>query len=127
MNSKKVWVEGCVLGVVLSFLSLVLMDISDVMLLGAFTFLLLLASAALTSSERNGAFFGLFTVIGESVTDLIYFILGYGLEASIVPYAVGLVLFVGRIPVFPLVGAVGGYLGRRYFAEKSKQRMRAKK
>ena len=119
MNSKKVWIEGCALGVLLSLLSVVLLDISDVMLLGAFTLILLLVSAALTSSERDGAFFGLFAVIGESVTDLIYFVFGYGLQALIVPYAVGFVLFVGRIPVFPLVGAIGGYLGRQYFAEKT--------
>ena len=68
---------------------------------------------------------GLFAVIGESVTDFIYFLFGYGLQALVVPYAVGFVLFVGRIPVFPLVGAIGGYLGRQYFAEKTKPRLRA--
>ena len=125
MNSKKVWIEGCALGVLLSLLSVVLLDISDVTLLGAYTLVLLLVSASLTSSQRDGAFFGLFAVIGESVTDFIYFVFGYGLQALLVPYAVGFILFVGRIPVFPLVGAIGGYLGRQYFAEKSKPRFRA--
>ena len=125
MNSRKTWIEGCALGVLLSLLSVVLLDISDVTLLGAFTLILLLVSAALTSSERVGAFFGLFAVIGESATDFIYFVFGYGLAAPIVPYAVGFALFVGKIPLFPLMGAIGGYLGRQYFAEKSKPRLRA--
>ena len=124
MNSKKVWIEGCALGVLLSLLSVVLLNISDVTLLGAYTLVLLLVSASLTSSQRDGAFFGLFAVIGESVTDFIYFIFGYGVQALLVPYAVGFILFVGRIPVFPLVGAIGGYLGQRYFAEKTKPRVR---
>ena len=125
MNSKKAWIEGCALGVLLSLLSIVLLDISDMMLLGAFTLLSCSSQQLSHPRQRDGALFGLFAVIGESVTDFIYFIFGYGLEASIVPYAVGFVLFVGRIPVFPLVGAIGGYLGRQYFAEKTKPRLRA--
>jgi hypothetical protein len=126
MNSKKVWIEGCALGVLLSLLSVVLLDVSDVTLLGAFTLVVLLVSASLTSSPRDGAFLGLFAVIGESVTDFMYFIFGYGLQALLVPYAVGFVLFVGRIPVFPLVGAIGGYLGRQYIAEKAQPGLRAR-
>lgn len=126
MNSKKVWIEGCALGILLSVLSVVLLDVSDVILLGAYTLVLLLVSASLTSSQRDGAFFGLFAVIGESVTDFTYFIFGYGAQALLVPYAVGFILFVGRIPVFPLVGAIGGYLGRQYLAEKTKPGLRAK-
>jgi hypothetical protein len=125
MNSKKVWIEGCALGVLLSLLSVVLLDISDVTLLGAYTLVLLLVSASLTSSQRDGAFFGLFAVIAESVTDFVYYLFGYGVQASLVPYAVGFILFVGRIPLFPLMGAIGGYLGQRYFAEKTKPRARA--
>jgi hypothetical protein len=125
MSSKKVWIEGCALGVLLSLLSVVLLDISDVALLGAYTLVLLLVSASLTSSQRDGVFFGLFAVIGESVMDFIYFVFGFGVQALLVPYAVGFNLFVVRIPVFPLAGAIGGYLGQRYFAEKTKPRVRA--
>jgi hypothetical protein len=125
MNSKKVWIEGCALGVLLSLLSVALLSISDTTLFGAYTLVLLLVSTSLTSSQRDGAFFGLFAVIGESVTDFVYYLFGYGVQALLVPYAVGFFLFVGRIPVFPLVGAIGGYLGERYFAEKTKPRVRA--
>jgi hypothetical protein len=83
----------------------------------------LLVSTSRTSSERGGLFFGLFVVIGESLTDFIYFLYG-GLELSLIPYAVGFVLFVGRIPVFPLMAAIGGYLGRQYFPEKTRPRSR---
>jgi len=124
MNSKKVWIEGCALGVLLSLLSILLLAISDVTLLGAYALVLLLVSASLTSSERDGAFFGLFAVIGESVIDFAYFIFSYGVDALLVPYAVGFVLFVGRIPLFPLVGALGGYMGQQYFAGKTKPRLR---
>lgn len=126
MNSKLAWIEGCALGILLSVLSIVLLDISDAILLGAFALVLLLVSASLASSQRDGAFFGLFAVIGESVTDFICFVFGYGLQASLVPYAAGFVLFVGKIPVFPLVGAIGGYLGRQYIAEKGKPLLRAR-
>jgi hypothetical protein len=124
MNSRKVWIEGCALGVLLSLLSVALLSISDTTLFGAYTLVVLLASASLTSSQRNGAFFGLFAMIAESVTDFIYYVLGSGVDPLLVPYAVGLVLFIGRIPVFPLAGAVGGYLGERYFAEKTKPKAR---
>jgi hypothetical protein len=123
MNSKRVWIEGCALGVLLSLLSVVLLSISDATLLGAYAFIVLLVSTSRSSSERDGLFLGLFVVIGESATDLIYFLYG-GLQPLLVPYAVGFVLFVGRIPVFPLVAAIGGYLGRQYFAERTKPRSR---
>jgi hypothetical protein len=126
MNSKKVWVEGCGLGVLLSFLSIILLNISDVTLLGAYALIVLLVSASLLSSERDGVYFGIFAVIAESVTDLVYYFFGYGLQALGVPYAVGLFLFLGKIPVLPLMAVIGGYLGRQYFAEKAKPRLRAK-
>jgi hypothetical protein len=123
MNSKRVWIEGCALGVLLSLLSVVLLNISDVTLLGAYALIVLLVSASRTSSERAGLFFGLFVVIGESATDFIYFLYG-GLQPLLIPYAVGFVLFVGRIPVFLLLAAIGGYLGRQYFPEKTRLRSR---
>jgi hypothetical protein len=121
MSWKRASVEGSALGVLLSLLSIVLLGISDVTLLGGYALLLLLLSASLTSSPRAGALLGLFAVIGESVTDFVYFLSGYGAQLSLVPYAVGFILFVGRIPVFPLLGAIGGYLGQQYFAEKDKK------
>jgi hypothetical protein len=124
MNSKKVWIEGCALGVLLSLLSVALLSVSDTTLFVAYTLVVLLVSASLTSSQRNGAFFGLFAMIAESVTDFIYYVLGSGVHPLLVPYAVGIVLFVSRIPVFPLAGAIGGYVGERYFAEKTKPRAR---
>jgi hypothetical protein len=122
---KRVLAEGCALGVVLSLLSVWLLGITAETLLVAYALLLLLLSAYLTSWPRAGALLGLFAVIGESVMDFVYFIFVQGLAVPLVPYAVGFVLFVGRIPVFPLLGAVGGYLGQQYFAEDTRPRLRA--
>jgi len=123
----KASIEGCALGVLLSLLSIWLLGIPAETLLGAYALLLLLLSAYLTSSPRAGALLGLFTVIGESVIDFYYFVSVHGVQLlPLVPYAVGFVLFVGRIPVFPLWGAIGGYLGHRYFAEDAKPRLRAR-
>jgi hypothetical protein len=124
MDSKKASIVGCAVGALLSLLSILLLEVSDVTLLGAYALLMLLLSAALTSSERAGAYFGLFAFIGECVTDFAYFLMG-GVQMLLVPYAVGLILFVGRIPVFPLLGAIGGYFGRQYFTGKTKPRSRA--
>jgi hypothetical protein len=33
------------------------------------------------------------------------------------PYAVGLTLFLGMIPMFPVAGAFGGFLSREFSAE----------
>lgn len=122
MDWIKTSIEGSAIGVLLSVLSIVLLNISALTLLGAYALLLLLLSMYLTSSPRAGALLGLFAVIGESVTDLAYFVLAQGLPASLVPYAAGLILFVGRIPVFPLLGAIGGHLGREYFADSARPR-----
>jgi hypothetical protein len=127
MAWKKVSLEGSVLGVLLSLLSMWLLGMPAEMLLGAYALILLLLSAYLTSSTREGALFGVFVVVGELVMDFIYSISVMGVQVLLVPYAVGLALFVGRIPVFPLMGAIGGYLGQRYFAEKTRPRPRAKR
>jgi hypothetical protein len=125
MSWKKTSVEGCALGVVLSLLSIWLLGTPAETLLVAYALLLLLLSAYLTSSPRAGALLGLSAVIGESIIDFVYFISVQGLMVPFVPYAVGFTLFVGRIPVFPLLGATGGYLGQQYFAEETKPRFRA--
>jgi hypothetical protein len=125
MSWRKASIAGSALGAVLSLLSILLLDIPEVTLLGAYALFLLLVSASLTSSPRAGALFGLFAVIGESVTDCAYF-LSYGTQVLLVPYAVGFILFAGRIPVFPLAGVIGGYLGREYVAEKTRPTLRAR-
>jgi hypothetical protein len=122
----KASIEGCALGVLLSLLSIWLLGIPAETLLGAYGLLLLLLSAYLTSSPRAGALVGLFAVIGESVTDFTYFVFFQNTMASLVPYAAGFILFAGRIPVFPLLGAIGGYMGHQYFAEEAKPRLRAR-
>jgi hypothetical protein len=126
MSWGKASIEGCALGVLLSLLSIWLLGIPAETLLGAYGLLLLLLSAYLASSPGAGALVGVFAVIGESVTDFAYFVFFQNAMASLVPYAVGFVLFIGRIPIFPLLGAFGGYLGREYFAEDTKRRLRAR-
>jgi hypothetical protein len=126
MSWKKASVEGSALGVPLSLLSIWLLGVPAETVLAAYALLLLLLSAYLTSYPREGALLGLFAVIGESVTDFVYFVSVQGLQVLLVPYAVGLTLFVGRIPLFPFLGAAGGYLGREYFADKTERRMRAR-
>jgi hypothetical protein len=65
-------------------------------------------------------------LIGEVVAELVYFFSVYGMDVLLLPYMVGLSLFVGRIPLFILAGAFGGYVGREYFAEP-KARSRTKR
>jgi hypothetical protein len=125
MTWWKALVEGCALGVLLSLLSVWLLGVPAEILLVAYGLLMLLLSAYLTSSPRAGALLGAFAVIGESMIDFVYFVSVQGLMVPLVPYAAGFVLFLGRIPVFPLLGAIGGYLGEQYFAEETKQRFRA--
>jgi hypothetical protein len=127
MSWKKESLEGSVLGVLLSLLSVWLLGVPAEILLGGYALLLLLFSAYLTSSSREGMLLGLFAVIGEAVMDLIYWVSVERLMVSLVPYAVGFTLFVGRIGFFPIMGAIGGYLGQQYFAERTKPRLRAKK
>ena len=127
MDWKKVSLEGFILGVLLSLLSTWLLGVPADTLLGAYALLVFLFSAYLTSSLSEGGLLGLFAVIGEVVTDFIYSVFVARVLVSLVPYAVGLTLFIGRIGVFPLMGAMGGYLGQQYFAEKKKPRLRAKR
>jgi hypothetical protein len=123
----EVSIEGCAVGVPLSLLSIWLLGIPAETILAAYALLLLLFSAYLTSSPRGGALLGLFAVIGESVIDFAYLVSVQGVAVSLVPYAVGFVLFAGRIPVFPLLGAIGGYLGEQYFTEDRKPKLRVRK
>ena len=114
-------VVGFALGAILSLVSLALLgtDVSDQMLLGAFTVVVFLVSASLTTSAKRGLVLGVFAVIAQAVIDVIYFVSVYAADLQLVPYAAGFALFVGRIPLFPLAGALGGYLGQEYFSEKS--------
>jgi hypothetical protein len=127
MSWWKASLEGSAVGVLLSLLSIWLLGIPAETLLAAYALLLLLFSGYLTSYPREGALLGLFAVIGESVIDFIYFVSVKGLLVSLLPYGVGFILFVGRIPFFPLFGAIGAYLGREYFADKTELRLRARK
>jgi len=127
MSWKKVPLEGSLLGVLLSLLSVWLLGVPAEILLGGYALLLLLFSAYLTSSPGEGLLLGLFAVIGELVMDLIYWVSLKSLMVSLVPYAPGLTLFLGRIPVFPFMGLVGGYLGQKYFTENTKRRLQEKK
>jgi len=105
---------------------LVIPDVSDQLLLAAYAIALMLIAAAVTLSTRAGLLLAVLTIITETLTELAYFVSVYGMDISLLPYAVGFVLFVGRIPLFPLAGAFGGYLGREFFAEESKRKMGAK-
>jgi hypothetical protein len=118
--SLKVVLAGLVVGVLLSFVGLVLLQVPDQVLLCGFAIVLILASASLTSSARIGLVFAVFALVSENVVDLIYFVLAYGADLSVLPYALGFILFVGRIPLFPLAGALGGYLGQEYFTQHVK-------
>jgi hypothetical protein len=126
MGWWKASLEGSAVGLLLSLLSIWLLGVPPETLLAGYALLLLLFSAYLTSYPREGALLGLFAVIGESVIDFVYFVSVKGLLAPLLPYAVGSILFFGRIPFFPLFGAIGGYLGREYFTDKSELRMRGR-
>jgi hypothetical protein len=126
MNMRAV-LGGSAVGVLLSLLSMMLLNIPDATMLTACGLLVLLFSAYVTSSARAGALFGLFVIISGSVVEFAYLVFVSGVVVSLVPYAVGFVLFVGRIPVFLLLGAIGGYLGQEYFADKGKPRARRKR
>jgi len=116
-------VIGFAVGAVLSLVGLVLLgtDISDQMLLSAYTIVVFLVSASLTASAKRGLVLGVFAVIAQAVIDVIYFVSVYSADLQLVPYAAGFALFIGRIPLFPLAGAFGGYLGQEYFSEKPRK------
>jgi hypothetical protein len=119
-------VEGVGLGVLFAAASLVLLaGVPDTTLLGGYTIVLFLVSAALTSSPKSGLTLALSVLIGEVVAELVYFFSVYGMDVLLLPYVVGLSLFVGRIPLFILAGVFGGYVGREYFAEpKARSRIK---
>ena len=120
--SLRVAVAGLVAGVLLTFTGVMLPRVSDVILLCGFAIVLVLASSSLASSARAGFIFALFALLGENVADFVYFVFAYGADISLLPYALGFILFVGRIPLFPLAGALGGYLGQEFFAEPGKRK-----
>jgi hypothetical protein len=114
---------GVALGAILWLVGLVLLgtDVSDQLLLAAFTVVVFLVSASLATSAQRGLVLGVFAMIAQTLIDVVYFVSVYGADLGLVPYAAGLALFVGRIPLFPLAGAFGGYLGQEYFSEKSRK------
>ena len=114
-------IVGFAVGGILSFVGLSLLgtDISDQVLLSAYTIVIFLVSASLATSAKRGLVLGVFAVIAQAVIEVIYFVSVYAADLQLVPYAAGFALFVGRIPLFPLAGAFGGYLGQQYFPEKS--------
>jgi uncharacterized membrane protein YgdD (TMEM256/DUF423 family) len=116
---------GLTVGVLLSLVALLLVpDLPEVTVLGAYAIVVFLVSASLTSSPKRGLFLGLFTALGQTITELIYFISVYAADVTILPFAVGIILFVGRIVLFPLTGGLGGYVGREYSSEKPKRESR---
>ena len=110
-------IEGLVVGILISILDLVVLrEVSDqLLLLCGYAVVVLLVSASLTSSAKAGFLLAFFTVIAATVVEFAY----YGADLLLVPYAVGFYLFVGRIPLFPIAGALGGYLGKRYFTREA--------
>lgn len=117
------WIAGLALGCLFALVGLVVVpEVSDQMLLGAYAIVLMFVCAALVSSARAGLVLAALTILSETLTEVAYFVYVYGAHISLVPYAVGFILFVGRIPLFPLTGAFGGYLGQEYFGETSKRR-----
>jgi hypothetical protein len=124
MTSRSIgWIVGLALGCVFALVGLVVVpEVSDQMLLGAYAIILIFVSAALASSARAGLVLAVFTILSETLIEMAYFVSVYGAHISLVPYAVGFILFVGRILLFPLAGAFGGYLGQEYFGETSKRR-----
>jgi hypothetical protein len=116
---------GLTVGVLLSVFALLLLpELSETIVLGAYAIVVFLVSASLTSSPKGGVVLGLFTVLGQTIAELVYFISVYAASVTILPFAVGLTLFVGRIVLFPLTGSLGGYLGQEYFSEKPKRESR---
>jgi hypothetical protein len=114
---------GSALGALLALTSLAVMtEVSDEMLLAAYTIVVLLVSASLMPSARYGLMFALVTITAEAVTELVYLVSTYHVDVSLLPYAAGLVLFIGRIPLFILAGVLGGYLGRTHIAERKTEK-----
>jgi hypothetical protein len=116
---------GLTVGVLLSLIAVLLLpELAQVTVLGAYAIVVFLVSASLTSSTKAGVTLGLFTLVGQTITELIYFISVYAVDVTILPFAVGVTLFVGRIVLFPLTGGLGGYLGGEYSSEKLKRESR---
>jgi hypothetical protein len=117
---------GLILGPLLALLAVWLApEISDQILLIAYAVVVLLVSASLTSTAKEGLLLAALTVVGETLVELLYFVSVYGVDVSIVPWAAGFSLFVGRIVLFPVAGVLGGYMGRGN-AEKSTAKPREK-
>jgi hypothetical protein len=110
--------EGVTLGVLFALMGLILLpEVPDQTLLGGYVIIIFLVTVALTTSPISGFTLGVSAVIGEVLAESVYLSIAYGVDIMVLPYAAGLSLFVARIPLFPLAGAFGGYLGREYFAE----------
>lgn len=122
-------VAGLAVGPLLALIGLVVVpEVSDQLLLAGYAIALMLVAAAVTLSARAGLLLAVLTIVSETVTELAYFVsVPPGMDISLLPYAVGFALFVGRIPLFPIAGAFGGYLGGEFFAEESKTKMGKKR
>jgi hypothetical protein len=122
-------IEGVALGILLALLYFTLLtDVPVTTVLGGYVIIVFFVSSALASSPTSGLILALSVLIGEIPTEFFYLCSTYGaVDVSILPYAVGIILFVARIPLFPVAGAFGGYVGREYFAEKARPVRRRRK
>jgi len=112
---------GLTLGVLLALVGLgIAPETPELALFGAYALVVLFVAASTVSSARAGAIVGALTIVGEVAVELAYFVSVYHVDISLVPYAAGLTLSLGRIPAYPLMGALGGYIGGEYFGRQSK-------
>jgi hypothetical protein len=122
-------VEGVALGILLALVDLMLLtNAPETTVLGGYVVIVFLVSLALTSSPMSGLTLGLSTIVGEIPTEFFYLRSAFGgLDLAVLPYAVGMILFVARIPLFLVAGAFGGYVGGEYFAEPKVRAVRTRR
>jgi hypothetical protein len=121
--------EGVALGILLALVDLTLLtEVPEITVLGGYVIIVFLVSSALTSSPASGLTLALSVLMGEIPTEFFYIRSTYvAADVFILPYAVGIILFVARIPLFPAAGAFGGYVGREYFAERRRRSVRRRR
>jgi hypothetical protein len=122
-------IEGVALGIVLALVYLELLTVvPEMTVLAGYVLVVFFVSSSLASSPTSGLILALSVLVGEIPTEFFYLRSSYGgLDLSILPYAVGIILFVLRIPLFPIAGAFGGYVGREYFAEPKTRSVRTRR
>jgi hypothetical protein len=122
-------IEGVALGILLALLGLTLLtDVPEVTVLGGYVIIVFFVSSSLASSPTSGLILALSVLMAEIPTEYFYLSSTYTvMDVSILPYAVGMILFVARIPLFPVAGAFGGYVGREYFAEPKPRSVRTRR